>query len=242
MIFKAFRKNERLFYFYSMSFVGLRWVFLSQNLILHPKKAIFWEEERALIISDLHIGKVGHFRKAGIAIPKLMEQEELALLSDLIHEFKPSKLIFLGDLFHSDMNNDWNWLQLWRDLYPKIQMILVQGNHDILHPDYYEQAGFEIYDKLLIGPFLFVHDKKDYEFPPDGVYVLSGHIHPAIRLRGKARQSLLLSCFSFGRKAAVLPAFGKFTGKCCLKENDDDTVFGVLNDKVILLKTALESH
>lgn len=83
---------------------------MNQNLILHPKKAIFWEEERALIISDLHIGKVGHFRKAGIAIPKLMEQEELALLSDLIHEFKPSKLIFLGDLFHSDMNNDWNWL------------------------------------------------------------------------------------------------------------------------------------
>lgn len=223
-----------------MSLGGLKWVFLNQNLILLSKKAIFWEEEQALIISDLHIGKVGHFRKAGIAIPKLMEQEELAALSDLIHDFKPSQLIFLGDLFHSDHNNDWNWLELWRELYPAIKMILIQGNHDVLHQDYYQKANFEIYDKLKLGPFLFVHDKKDYEeIPYDNAYVLSGHIHPAIRLRGKARQSVLLSCFSFGKNSAILPAFGKFTGKCCLKESEDDTVFGILNNKVILLKTAL---
>ena len=226
-----------------MSSVGLRWTFLNQHLMLLPAKVIFWEEERALIIADLHIGKVGHFRKAGIAIPKLMEQEELALLSDLITEFRPTQLIFLGDLFHSEMNNDWNWLQLWRDLFAGIKMTLIQGNHDILHIDYYKQANFEIYHELCLGPFLFVHDKKDYEMIPEQeVYILSGHIHPAIRLKGKARQSLLLSCFYFGKTAGVLPAFGKFTGKCCLPIDDNDTVFGVLNDKVILLDTALKNH
>src|SRR5690606_42158970 len=60
------------------------------------------------------LGKVGHFRKAGIGIPKEMEQQDLALISDLIHEYKPLKIIFLGDLFHSDMNNDWDWLVMWR--------------------------------------------------------------------------------------------------------------------------------
>lgn len=220
-----------------MNLQGLRWAFLNQQLIFLPQKAIFWEEEKALIISDLHIGKVGHFRKAGIAIPKLLEQEELAVLSDLIHQYRPSQLIFLGDLFHSDINNDWNWLQLWREMFPALRMLLIQGNHDVLHRDYYEQANFELYDKLVIGPFLFVHDKSDYDkTPPENAYILSGHIHPAVRLRGKARQSVLLSCFSFGRNAAILPAFGKFTGKCCLKESEGDTVFGILKDKVILLK------
>ena len=219
---------------------GLRWSFLNQTLTLLPKKAIFWEEEKALIVSDLHIGKVGHFRKEGIAIPKLLEQEELAVLSDLIYEFKPAQLIFLGDLFHSDMNNDWNWLQLWRELFPDIKMILIQGNHDILHNDYYVKANFKLFDKLVLGPFLFVHDKKDYEHSlSNDAYILSGHIHPAIRLKGKARQSVLLSCFSFGKRAAILPAFGKFTGKCCLKESEDETVFGVLNDQVILLRRPL---
>jgi len=216
---------------------GVRWELLKQHFILTPEKAIFWEEEQTLIVADLHIGKVGHFRKAGIAVPKLMEQEELARLSDLIREYKPCQLIFLGDLFHSEYNNDWNWLQLWRELFPDINMILVKGNHDILHSDYYKQAEFEVYPELHLGPFLLVHDKKDYDkSSPENGYILSGHIHPAVRLKGKARQSVLLSCYYFGEKAAVLPAFGKFTGKCCLRITEADTVFGILNDRVILLQ------
>lgn len=222
-----------------MGLNGLRWNFLGQNLILSSKKALFWEEERALIIADLHIGKVGHFRKAGIAIPKLMEQEELATLSDLISEYKPDQLIFLGDLFHSDINNDWNWLQLWRDLFPEVRMILIKGNHDILHADYYTQANFEVFAELNLGPFLFVHDKNDYEtITTEKPYVLSGHIHPAIRLKGKARQSLLLSCFYFGKNAGILPAFGKFTGKCCLQMDENDVVFGILDQKVLKLNVS----
>ena len=225
-----------------MSSTGLRWEFLGQNLVLLPAKAIFWEEEKALIIADLHIGKVGHFRKAGIAVPKLMEQEELAALSDLIAEYRPEKLIFLGDLFHSEMNNDWNWLQLWRDLFPDLRMILIQGNHDILQEEFYSKANFEVYDELKLGPFLLVHDKKDYEKRPQpDLYILSGHLHPAVKLRGKARQSVLLCCFFFGKTSAILPAFGKFTGKCILQENKEATVFAVLNKKIILLKNTADN-
>lgn len=219
-----------------MTSTGLRWKFLDQQLILLPQKAIYWEEEKALIVADLHIGKVGHFRKAGIAIPKLMEQEELATLSDLINEYKPKQLIFLGDLFHSDMNNDWNWLQLWRELFPDVKMILIKGNHDILHLDYYEQANFELYSELNIEPFLFLHDKKDFNHSnSSGKYILSGHIHPAIKLKGKARQSVLLSCFLFSDNSAILPAFGKFTGKCCLDIAKTDIVFGILEKTVMKL-------
>ena len=32
---------------------------------------MFWEEEKALIVSDLHFGKTGHFRKSGIAVPAI---------------------------------------------------------------------------------------------------------------------------------------------------------------------------
>jgi DNA ligase-associated metallophosphoesterase len=217
-----------------MRSIGLRWKLLNQTLILLPTKAIYWEEEQALIVSDLHIGKVGHFRKAGIAVPKLLEQEELATLADLIHDYKPAKLIFLGDLFHSDMNNDWNWLQLWRELFKDLRMILIEGNHDILEQEYYKQAHFEVYKELNLGPFLFVHDKADYEaLPTSDSYILSGHIHPAIKLRGRGRQSILLSCFYFGKFAGILPAFGKFTGKCCLKTQETDSIFGILENKVV---------
>ncbi|MGV3704813.1 MAG: ligase-associated DNA damage response endonuclease PdeM [Arcticibacter sp.] len=214
----------------------VKWELQGQHLLLLPEKAIFWTEQHALIVSDLHIGKVGHFRKAGIAIPRLMEQEELAVLSDLIDRYQPSQLIFLGDLFHSEHNNDWNWLSLWAELFPNITMILVKGNHDILHPDYYINAGFRVYNELVMAPFKFTHEPQDADCKGE-LYCISGHIHPAVKLRGAGRQSTVLSCFYFKRDQAILPAFGKFTGKYCLQADDSVDIFGVLGNKVLQLST-----
>lgn len=208
--------------------------FLDQTLLLLPEKAIFWQEEKTLIIADIHLGKVGHFRKAGIGIPKQMEQDDLALISDLIDEYKPLKIIFLGDLFHSDMNNDWDWLVLWRSLFKNIDMILVLGNHDILNDKFYKELNFELHDTLNFGPFLFSHEPlKPAKLLDTGAYVICGHIHPGVTLKGSGRQFLSLPCFHFGEKQAIVPAFGKFTGKMCVKNLKGDRVFAVANSKVI---------
>ena len=111
---------------------------LDQDLLLLPQKAIYWQQEKTLIAADVHLGKVGHFRKAGIAVPRDMEQNDLAVLSDLIDEHRPDKLLFLGDLFHSDMNADWDWFVFWRRQFPKLQITLVRGNHDIIDDSHYE--------------------------------------------------------------------------------------------------------
>ncbi|HEU4497559.1 MAG TPA: metallophosphoesterase, partial [Flavobacterium sp.] len=42
----------------------------SQDFVLHPSGALFWEEKKALLIADVHLGKVSHFRKHGVAVPK----------------------------------------------------------------------------------------------------------------------------------------------------------------------------
>lgn len=208
--------------------------FLDQTLLLLPEKAIFWEQEKTLIIADIHLGKVGHFRKAGIGIPKQMEQDDLALISDLIHEYKPEKIVFLGDLFHSDMNNDWDWLVMWRSMFRKIDMILVLGNHDILNNKFYTDLDFELYETLKIGPFLFSHEPLKAKALSENVaYVICGHIHPGVTLKGRGRQMLTLPCFHFGTKQAIIPAFGKFTGKVCIKHVRGDKVFAVVKNKVI---------
>ncbi|MXV13721.1 ligase-associated DNA damage response endonuclease PdeM [Hufsiella ginkgonis] len=208
------------------------WKFKAQQLILLPQKAMYWKEQEMLIVADVHLGKVGHFRKAGIAIPRLMEQEDLAVLSDLVREYHPKTVLFLGDLFHSDMNNDWEWLILWRDLFPGVRMILVRGNHDILHDRYYHAAQFEVVEDYVSGPFLFSHEPVE---DPGDLYAISGHIHSGIRLYGKGRQSVVLPCFFFGLTQAILPAFGRFTGHVALKHTETDHVFGLLKHKVIPL-------
>ncbi len=204
--------------------------FEGQHLLLLPQRAIFWEEQNMLMVSDLHIGKVGHFRKSGIAIPRGMEQEDLAVLSDLLHTFKPGRLLFLGDLFHSEHNNDWEWLSMWRAMHSGVEMILVQGNHDILQHNLYAQAGIVVTPSLKVEEFNFCHEPEDCK--SEGFH-FCGHIHPAVRLNGLARQSDIYSCFYFSRNMAILPAFGRFTGNSRIKVRRGERVFIIAGDKVL---------
>lgn len=229
-------RRKALFIFAQMTTGAASFQYQQETFILLPQKALFWENRLTLIVADVHLGKVGHFRKAGIAIPRELEQEDLALLSDLIAEHKPSRVIFLGDFFHSDMNNDWDWVVMWRDLFRDVTMVLVRGNHDIIHDRYYRALGFELVEALTEGPFLFTHEPLSAEkLKVAGKYVVSGHIHPGVKLRGKGRQSAVLPCYSFGERQALLPSFGKFTGKFCIRHEESDKVFGVLRNKVLAL-------
>lgn len=209
---------------------------LNQDLLLLPQKAIYWVQEKALVAADVHLGKVGHFRKAGIAVPRDLEQNDLAELSDLVFEHMPEKLIFLGDLFHSDINADWDWFALWRKQFPKLEIILIRGNHDIIHDDHYHRLNIKLYHELQIGPFLMLHHPQSDEVLQQAAgYVFCGHIHPGINLVGRARQSITLPCFAFGQQQVILPSFGKFTGRMAIKPAKGDRIFGVLKDKVIAI-------
>jgi len=211
--------------------------FLNQDLLLLPQKAIYWRQEKALIAADVHLGKVGHFRKAGIAVPRDMEQNDLAVLSDLVYEYNPEKIIFLGDFFHSDMNADWDWFILWRSQFPKLEIILIRGNHDIIAENNYLRLNVTLYDKLLVGPFLMLHHPlTDEALHRAEGYSLCGHLHPGIGLKGKARQNITLPCFAFGSHQGILPSFGKFTGRIAIRSEKTDRIFAIAQNKVIAIE------
>lgn len=130
-----------------------------QQLWLSPDRCIFWEEERSLILSDLHFGKTGHFRKSGIAVPQAVYREDLQRLLSLIQYFQPAQLLVVGDLFHSRENKELELFQKWRDDFSHLGIRLIRGNHDILHEQWYRTAGIEVSpERLQIGAFEFIHD------------------------------------------------------------------------------------
>src|SRR5688572_16383927 len=146
-----------------------------QNLWLSPHRSIFWEEQKALIVSGLHFGKTGHFRKSGIAVPQSVYKEDLQRLVDLLHYFKPLQLIVVGDFFHSHANNELDWFKKWREDLGYINFILVKGNHDILKDAWYQDAGIQLAgDQLRINSFLFTHDKC---YDIQELFSFCGHIH-----------------------------------------------------------------
>lgn len=202
-----------------------------EELTLLPEKAIWWQAQNTLIIADLHLGKGMHFRKAGIPLPLVSQEKDFVQLDKLLQNPNLQQVIFLGDLFHSSYNSDWELLGEVLKGYNHLKFLLVQGNHDILHQQHYKRFGFEVFDILHIGPFLFSHEP--IENP--SAYNIYGHIHPGVRLQGKGRQSLRLPCFFFSEKYAVVPSFGKLTGLYSLQPKKTDVVFAIAQQKVVRL-------
>jgi DNA ligase-associated metallophosphoesterase len=125
-----------------------------QNLWLSAQRSIFWEEQKALIVSDLHFGKTGHFRKSGIAVPQTVYKEDLQRLISLLHHFQPQQLIVVGDFFHSSINTELDWFKKWRADFSSLKILLVKGNHDILQQKWYEESGIDVLEKeLQFDPF-----------------------------------------------------------------------------------------
>lgn len=208
---------------------------LDNSFLLSAGRCIFWEEEKALILSDLHFGKTGHFRKHGIAVPQTIFKEDMQRLTAQVQYFKAAQLIIVGDLFHSHANKEMDLFVRWRNDFPELNIKLIIGNHDILPADWYEQANITcIKDQLQTGPFIFTHDKAECNAIED-CYIFSGHIHPAVALYGSGRQSLKFPCFYFTKTYAVLPAFGRFTGNYTIKPVNGDAVFALAENKIIRL-------
>lgn len=207
-----------------------------QNLWLSPERVIFWEEEKTLVLSDLHIGKTGHFRKSGIAVPAAVLKNDLQRLFHQVQHFQPGKLVVVGDFFHSSANKELDFFLKWRNDHPSLDIILVKGNHDILDTTWYEQAGITVCnDQLHMHEFCFVHDVNDVRSLP-GCYAFSGHIHPGIYIRGLGRQALRFPCFYFGEDYAVLPAFGGFTGVALIDPKENENVFALVEGSIIQIQ------
>lgn len=207
---------------------GINHKVCEETFHLLPEKAIFWAEKQLLILADLHLGKAGHFRKSGIPVSDLVHAKDMLNLDRLIKKVRPAHVVFLGDLFHSEQNQSWPAFKHWMQSMAPLTFTLVLGNHDVLPAHEYQLSNLDVVDQLRIPPFLFTHIPES-----TSLYNIAGHVHPAIRLKGKGRQSLKAPCFHFDDLRGLMPAFGAFTGTAQLQVKASDQVFVVADDQVI---------
>lgn len=199
---------------------------------LHPSGAIYWETKKMLLIADVHLGKVGHFRKHGAPVPTSAAYKNLEKLTEVTNYFDPEIVCFLGDLFHSKLNEEWRDFEKWVE-YCKAEIILISGNHDIIPQYLYEELGVKVFDDLILDGFYLTHHPTERE----DVFNFSGHIHPGIHMRGVGRQYVRLPCFFKTSHSLILPAFGNFTGKHILKPSEKDEVFVIVEGEVICVSS-----
>ena len=200
---------------------------------LLPERALFFNDLKTLIISDLHLGKINHFRKAGIAVPLAANEANLETLVKLLMQHQPKRLIFIGDLFHSHYNSEWESLgSIFRN-FSACSFELVPGNHDIMSLWQYERHQIIVHPPHynLTREIVLAHEPN--QEPDPTKYFISGHVHPAIHLRGKGRHAIILPCFWFGATQGILPAFGVFTGMKPIRPKLGDRVFAIAKGEVL---------
>jgi DNA ligase-associated metallophosphoesterase len=180
--------------------------------------ALFWEDERLLVVSDLHLEKGSSFAARGVLLPPFDTVATLGRLAAAIARHDPCTVIALGDSFHdrdahrrlaSSDRDGVSALQTGRD------WIWISGNHDPALP---RDIGGTVADEVAIGPITFRHE-------PTGAHgEIAGHLHPKARVTARGR-SMERRCFASDGIRAVMPAFGAYAGGLSIRDEAFARIF-----------------
>jgi DNA ligase-associated metallophosphoesterase len=189
------------------------------SLVADLSGALFWEAQRLLVVSDLHLEKGSSFAARGVLLPPYDTAATLARLAAVIARHAPRMVIALGDSFH-DRDAHKRLSDIDRGAITAMQAgrdwIWIAGNHD---PELSSDIGGVIASEVCIGEIAFRHE-------PTGTYgEIAGHLHPKARVatRGRATER---RCFASDGERAVLPAFGAYTGGLSIRDVAFTKIFG----------------
>ncbi|MBX9664245.1 ligase-associated DNA damage response endonuclease PdeM [Novosphingobium sp.] len=190
----------------SFTAFGAPFEFADQEFALAPSRALYWAEERALIVADLHLEKASWYAQRGQMLPPYDSRETLSRIADALRETGARRVLCLGDNFHDSHGparlephaagmldalmcaTDWVW---------------ITGNHDCQETSVEAQGVPE----LTVRGIALRHEARPGETGAE----LSGHFHPKLRVTARGR-SVARPCAVASERRLILPAFGALTG------------------------------
>lgn len=182
--------------------------------------ALYWPQQRALCVADLHFEKGSSFARHGQFLPPYDTRATLSRLRQVIGRYDPNIVICLGDNFHDgdgpdrlseDDHRTLLAMQRGRD------WIWIAGNHD---PDPAVGIGGRFCDQIRIGEITFRHEPSIAGEEPE----IAGHLHPLARVSARGR-TISRKCFASNGHRMVMPAFGAFTGGLNVRNRAFQSVF-----------------
>lgn len=196
--------------------------FQGQEVVLDTRRIAYFPAYDAMLLSDLHLGKVGHFRKNALAMPLKLLDENYHRLRQCFNEYKPRKVFFLGDLFHSKFNLECNMFFQFLEQFSSVEFHLIQGNHDILDSTFYKNVNLKV-----AADYTLPENIKLQHFPNVETLfgTICGHVHPGYALSGRGLQKITLPCFYHSQNNLILPAFGNFTGMHLIRPKKNEKVY-----------------
>jgi putative SbcD/Mre11-related phosphoesterase len=200
---------------------------ISPNLkIIDSLPILFIQDEKILVIADLHLGIEAIMSRDGTYLPHNQTQDIIELISYYLKEIKPDELILNGDIKHSfyeptEIENR-DVQKFLRAISPLVKKIsITQGNHDVLLS--WAIKGMDnvsIYkNHYTKGKYFFTHGDKELPkvLPEEIKYIIIGHEHPILEARINKLQKIRAPAFvvvPIKKKdiiLIVLPAFSEYS-------------------------------
>jgi uncharacterized protein len=202
------------------------------TLVADPAGALYWVDEKLLVVADLHLEKGSAFAKRGVLLPPYDTAATLARLAALVERYAPRLVIALGDSFHDgdgpvrmsapdraslkalQRGRDWLW---------------IAGNHD---PDLPADIGGGFAESLALGPLTLRHQPSRSE----GDGEVAGHLHPVARIAQRGR-AVSRRCFAGDGRRLLMPAFGAYAGGLNVRDRAIIGLFGAADFTAHMLGT-----
>jgi uncharacterized protein len=182
--------------------------------------ALYWPEERTLIVADMHLEKGSSYASRGQMLPPYDSAVTLASLNRVVARYRPRRLIALGDSFHDTRAGERmeaNGREALAALARSLEMVWITGNHDPEIPSILPGARLA---ELTIRSLIFRHEPAPSPQPGE----VAGHLHPAARIvteRGRVRRK----AFVTDGARLIMPAFGAYAGGLNLQDPAIRTLF-----------------
>lgn len=201
-----------------------------ESFVVRSDRTLYWPREMLLVVADVHIGKSEAFRQRGVTIPDGVLPSDLARLEGAIRSTQAKRLLVVGDFVHAGEGFTPlvdTRMRAWRERVP-LPMSLVLGNHDRHHDRWFDAWGIDVREShVIVRSVAFSHEPAAR---PE--YVICGHLHPVITLRG-GTDRLRLPCFVVGERRTILPAFSEFTGGAPHLPLKGERIYAVAGDYVV---------
>ncbi|WP_298188985.1 ligase-associated DNA damage response endonuclease PdeM [Novosphingobium sp.] len=190
----------------SFTAFGAPFAFAGQEFALDPSRALYWAEERALIVADLHLEKASWYAQRGQMLPPYDSRETLSRVADALRATGARRVFCLGDNFHDSHGParlEPHAAGMLDALMRATDWVWITGNHDTKDTSVKAQGLPE----LTVRAIALRHEAR----PGETGHELSGHYHPKLRVTARGR-SIARPCAVASERRLILPAFGALTG------------------------------
>jgi putative SbcD/Mre11-related phosphoesterase len=205
---------------------------IRRDLWLDARLALWMASSRILVVADLHWGYVTSHRAQGNLLPAWGDAEIARRLRELVEDYQPVEMIWLGDSLHTldGVEAADTFLRT-----TPVPVTIVSGNHDAR---WSRAQGCSSIRRLN---YFLHHGDRAEEVPPESVEIV-GHHHPALVWSDGAGTRLKLPALIATTRRLVLPAFSPWAAGAPWRNTDPTEILYAIGSKRIFTVPHAHPH